>query len=137
MGWVLGILAVICLVLAIYLLLLIRLESAAVSRLPLLKNDPAGFTAYWENKYKKMRLRQRKNVALFLVAVGLYRQGLYSEAMERLRFVRKNDPALDQDAVNALWHILLMKLDRGDEFIAFYQEHAASIERGKDSPWMK
>ena len=137
MGWVLGAMSLICLAMAIYLILLVRLEKNAMSRLPQLKSDPAAFTAYWENSYKRMRLRQKKNAALFLISLGLYRQGEYDKAMERLQFVRKNDPLLDRDAVNALWYDLLIKLEKQDESIAYYQENAASIDQGKESPWMK
>lgn len=136
MGYVLGFLTLVCLFFAWYLWRLVRVEWIAQKRLPQLKEDPAAFTAYWEKAYKKARLRRPKNAILFLVAVGLFHQKEYVRAMERLRFVRRDDPALDRDAVNALQFILLDRTGRTGEAAAFLKEHAASVEQGKKSLWL-
>ena len=137
MGWILGFLALFCFALAIYLWQLVRLDNVAQSRLPQLKDNPAAFTAFWEQKYKRMHLRQKKNAALFLIALGLARQGEYTKAMDRMRFVRRGDPALDRDAVNALYYELLCKTGKKEESISFYKDNSASVDRGKQSPWMQ
>ena len=135
-GYILGFFALICFALALYLFRLILLENTARKKLSLLKSDPAAFTAYWEAKYKKMRLPQTKNAALFLVTLGLYRQGEYKNAMERMRFVQKKDPALDKDALDALFYELLLKLGNTEGAASFQKKHAESIDRGSKSPWM-
>ena len=90
----------------------------------------------WEAKYKKMRLRQPKNAALFLIALGLYRQGQYRKALERMRFIRKKDPALDHDAVNALFFALLTAIGNEEAAVSFYKKNAESVDLGKKSIWM-
>ncbi len=136
MGYVLAVLSILCLGLALYGWRLIRLEHTAQKQLPLLKKDPVSFTAFWEKKYKRMRLPQTKNASLFLVCLGYARQGKPRQAMERMRFLNRKDPVLDRDAVNALYHTLLLQTGAESEGAAFYSENAASVDRGKRSPWM-